>query len=51
MRPRVFPAENVAGARRAAIPYLILRFNEAAGIPRGKPKDAPALPTGIVVLQ
>ena len=35
MRPRVFPAEDalpvVAGVRRLS------RFNEAAGIPRGRP--------------
>ena len=39
MRPRVFPAENALAVRAAAAP--IGRFNEAAGIPRGKPVGVP----------
>ena len=40
MRPRVFPAEDVtnAGPRRA----VIWSFNEAAGIPRGRPPQETA---------
>ena len=34
MRPRVFPAED--GSAQRAIPHSGLRFNEAAGIPRGR---------------
>ena len=34
MRPRVFPAENLAAATETT---QELFFNEAAGIPRGKP--------------
>ena len=35
MRPRVFPAED--NARRVAQHRSAARFNEAAGIPRGRP--------------
>ena len=35
MRPRVFPAEDVEGQR--LVPEGATRFNEAAGIPRGRP--------------
>ena len=35
MRPRVFPAENAFNTNPAA--RMRSRFNEAAGIPRGKP--------------
>ena len=35
MRPRVFPAEDPA--RRNAVDVLPTCFNEAAGIPRGRP--------------
>ena len=34
MRPRVFPAEDLAQALTAWLTYQ--RFNEAAGIPRGR---------------
>ena len=37
MRPRVFPAEDTASIRRQARPQS--RFNEAAGIPRGRPSQ------------
>ena len=36
MRPRVFPAEDVDLYIAGAIPSC---FNEAAGIPRGRPTD------------
>ena len=36
MRPRVFPAEDVATQARA-VETVLARFNEAAGIPRGRP--------------
>ena len=35
MRPRVFPAEDVQEMTARA--SEVLRFNEAAGIPRGRP--------------
>ena len=35
MRPRVFPAEDAPRRRRRGGPPR--RFNEAAGIPRGRP--------------
>ena len=35
MRPRVFPAEDFNGSYRRDL--LSLGFNEAAGIPRGRP--------------
>ena len=35
MRPRVFPAEDEAGPR---VVVRSVRFNEAAGIPRGRPR-------------
>ena len=34
MRPRVFPAEDACMAAPATAPWA--RFNEAAGIPRGR---------------
>ena len=34
MRPRVFPAENTHSRYFGAL--IVARFNEAAGIPRGK---------------
>ena len=34
MRPRVFPAEDARGRRRQC--RVARRFNEAAGIPRGR---------------
>ena len=33
MRPRVFPAED---SKAAKMPLHVTRFNEAAGIPRGR---------------
>ena len=36
MRPRVFPAEDSAAA--SGRPRCGSRFNEAAGIPRGRPR-------------
>ena len=49
MRPRVFPAEDDPQytGRRSAAP----RFNEAAGIPRGRPVTSPASSTGRSALQ
>ena len=49
MRPRVFPAEDDPG-------YLArdrdtLRFNEAAGIPRGRPTVTRTLTRGTFMLQ
>ena len=37
MRPRVFPAEDLVDAALAH--HLCQRFNEAAGIPRGRLRD------------
>ena len=37
MRPRVFPAEDFHPAENSA--RDLSRFNEAAGIPRGRPFD------------
>ena len=48
MRPRVFPAEDWPNA---ASPYRRSRFNEAAGIPRGRRLDGPEGTVGEVVLQ
>ena len=39
MRPRVFPAENRLGIAQASARATC--FNEAAGIPRGKPAMRP----------
>ena len=39
MRPRVFPAEDPAGDAQALV-LPKLGFNEAAGIPRGRPWTA-----------
>ena len=36
MRPRVFPAEDVG---HRATPWVASRFNEAAGIPRGRHRE------------
>ena len=40
MRPRVFPAEDVDGDQLADL--VSTRFNEAAGIPRGRRRHRPA---------
>ena len=42
MRPRVFPAEDQGSGCR--VPEGQERFNEAAGIPRGRPRHAGGLP-------
>ena len=44
MRPRVFPAED--GAHRPGAHSHARRFNEAAGIPRGR-----QLPVGLLTFQ
>ena len=42
MRPRVFPAENTArGTKFESMADSSMRFNEAAGIPRGKRQGVP----------
>ena len=39
MRPRVFPAENFVKVPSIRVRRIVcIRFNEAAGIPRGKPR-------------
>ena len=38
MRPRVFPAEDSCAGRSTRYPLHRCSFNEAAGIPRGRPK-------------
>ena len=49
MRPRVFPAEDAAARPR---PHRALDgFNEAAGIPRGRPVEPTAGPSTCASLQ
>ena len=50
MRPRVFPAED----KRVEFGRLEddnTRFNEAAGIPRGRPRNAFSAPMSLALLQ
>ena len=49
MRPRVFPAEDILGAG-GAFTFSPSGFNEAAGIPRGRPASAD-IQDGILALQ
>ena len=50
MRPRVFPAEDArAGCSLSAM--LFSRFNEAAGIPRGRLHEAHQIPVAFALLQ
>ena len=44
MRPRVFPAEDRFGNRHVVSSRS--GFNEAAGIPRGRPTSGPTTGTG-----
>ena len=49
MRPRVFPAEDApAGLNSCAMNW---GFNEAAGIPRGRPAVTPPVGATGIVLQ
>ena len=49
MRPRVFPAEDLA--RLGPAERRTAGFNEAAGIPRGRPSTPRTAATGIYALQ
>ena len=49
MRPRVFPAEDPGRFPRSRVPTT--RFNEAAGIPRGRHAAGAITPTTLAPLQ
>ena len=49
MRPRVFPAEDVRGGHLTLPPAR--GFNEAAGIPRGRPASSAVAGTVLLSLQ
>ena len=49
MRPRVFPAEDLRAFLRARLTSI--RFNEAAGIPRGRPPEGRANLRAFIQLQ
>ena len=46
MRPRVFPAENISTDREPV--HTPPSFNEAAGIPRGKPATSSSRPRSTI---
>ena len=49
MRPRVFPAEDFLAILRICL--LRMRFNEAAGIPRGRHAGPTTAVLGVLGLQ